>query len=420
MTAAAFDPRNDLVRLQLGESNTGPLLHPLDFDNDDISTGSVTLSNTSTPRPKPSEQPPTDDIPEEECWLFKPAKSSKQPSFLSNTSCLQWAREIFDSPTSEFYHHRRDLIHRLEAILTTQPAKRLGYIGGSVPSLNMTANSAVTPAPLSRFRGGGSGQNFAPGSTATFTRPKRQTSEILPQHTRQGSSPSGNRSPGRTVKNSGSTDDLHNVADLQTIARKQEDDLKAEVAAISAQQHATRLGSSQQSLNSANAESPYSSQTRLNISSSPTPSDIAKQQMAVLRLSLDNPRPAFRVGSEEDVMGGSGEANIQYRPFPSPPPLPSTRYGPSQSPFTAPPPPPLADTFIPPEGQQAVIVGRPTRIGSRLPGPMRKPGVDKGPRFHSNEALPSYGWGDGPAVRQTLQRRIPVPAPRGSQMGGGI
>lgn len=350
-----------------------------------------------------------DDIPEEECWLFKSPKTTGPTSFLSNNSCLLWAREVFDSPSSEFYHRRRDLLNRLEFILATEPAKRLPNLGGSVPALNTTfATVASTPLAKSRAIGGGSGQNFGPGSSATFVRPKRHASEMLPQHSHQRSSPAGSRSPVHFKTSSGSTDDLQNVADLQSMARKQEDELKAEVAAISAHQQASRMGGSQQSLNSANRsgqESPYNSQSRLNISSSPSPSDIAKQQMTALRLSLDSQRHASALhrggGSDENMMVG-GEASI---------PSPGMRNGLDQTQSSP------IDNFPPPGAQQAVIVGRPMgKMVSRLPAPIRR-----GPRFPSTETLPSFGWGDGPhaggpmrrsSQEQLAARRIPVPPPR--------
>ncbi|EUB64497.1 hypothetical protein ECG_00504 [Echinococcus granulosus] len=350
-----------------------------------------------------------EDIPEEECWLFKPSKVTGPTASPSNNSCFLWAREVFDSPSSEFYHRRRDLLNRLEFILATEPAKRLPYLGGSVPALN-TNLPTVAPTPLAKSRaiGGGSGQNFGPGSSATFIRPKRHASEMVPQHSHQRSSPVGNRSPVPFKTSSGSTDDLQNVADLQSMARKQEDELKAEVAAISAHQQASRMGSSQQSLNSANRsgqESPYNSQSRLNVSSSPLPSDIAKQQMTALRLSLDSQRHASAVhrgdGSEENMIV-DGEASVTS---------PSLRSSLNQM------QPPLMDNFPPSGAQQAVIVGRPMgMMVSRLPAPIRR-----GPRFPSTETLPSFGWGDGlypggpmrrSSQEQLAARRIPMPPPR--------
>uniref|UniRef100_A0A5K3EN39 SLAIN motif-containing protein 2 n=1 Tax=Mesocestoides corti TaxID=53468 RepID=A0A5K3EN39_MESCO len=438
MTAATIDSFEDSVRIQKvgqGHCNISPR-DPPEFDGDEISASCGKLASISASLPSRTKTSlhsanTLDEIPEEECWLFKPHELTGSPSFLSNTSCLQWAREVFDSPSSEFYHHRCDLLYRLEVILTTEPAKRLPNLGGSVPALNMASNISQPSLSKTRLIGGGSEQNFGPGSTATFVRPKRHASEMLPQHARQRSSPGGTNSP-VPVKPSGSTDDLQNVADLQTIARKQEDELKAEVAAISAYQHASRMGSSQQSLNSANRsgpESPYASQSRLNVSSSPTPSDIAKQQMTSLRLSLDSHRQAMycRGESNEDLVGGGGEASIPGRTLPPPPSMPTLRYSVDS------PQPPIGgsstENILSPGGQQAVIVGRSNKIPSRLPGPIRRQYLDKGPRFPSNEALPSYGWSDAKqpgfvkrsSQEQLSSRRIPVPPPRsGSALTGGV
>lgn len=361
------------------------------------------VSNGTTHRKPPQ------NIPEDECWLFKPPKNAIP--LISNNSCLLWIREVFDSPSSKFYQRRRDLLNRLEIILATEPFKRLPNLGGSVPSLNTSngsINSNSNTFSKSRVMGGGSTQNFDPGSSATFVRPKRHVSDVISlqqhqsnQHSRQRSSPV----PFKPTT-SGSTDDLQNVDDLRSMARKQEDELKAEVAAISAHQYAARSGGSQQSLNRSGPESPYNSQPRLNVSSSPTPSDIAKQQMAALRLSLDSQRHgsvlAHRIGStgsDENLIIG-GEASI-------------TSPGLEQ---------PVGDAFLPSQGiQQAVIVGRPSSraSASRLPTPMVA--IRRNPRFPSNETLPSFGFGDGsnlPMRRSSQEQlvpprsRIPMPPSR--------
>nr|CUU00460.1 hypothetical transcript [Hymenolepis microstoma] len=347
-------------------------------------------------------------MPEDEFWLFKPPKNAVP---LASNSCLLWVREVFDSPSSKFYQRRKDLLNRLEVILATEPFKRLPNLGGSVPSLSMSngsTNSNNNTFTKSRVMSVGSNQNFGPGSSVTFVRTKRHVSDVIPpqqhqvnQHSRQRSSPISFK-PGT----SGSTDDLQNVDDLRSMARKQEDELKAEVAAISAHQHAARSGGSQQSLNRSGPESPYNSQPRLNISSSPTPSDIAKQQMAALRLSLDSQRQSKalahrigNIGSDENLVVG-GEASI-------------TSPGLEQ---------PVGDAFLPfLSTQQAVIVGRPSSkvSASRLPAPVMA--IRRNPRFPSNETLPSFGFGDGsnfPLRRSSQEQlvppksRIPLP-PRG-------
>ena len=378
MAASTFDSQEDAGQnpnyIPEQHYNIGQAEYQSNFDADEFSTARVRDKHV-------------DNIPEEECWLFKPPNSS---TFISATSCLLWAREVFDSPSSQFYHRRRDLLNRLEIIIATEPFKRLPNLGGSVPDLNSTTVTAASVStPLTRLEGvgGGSGESLLPGSSATFIRPKHRASEVISQHTRQRSSPSaGNRS-------SGSTDDLQNVADLRTIARKQEDELKAEVAAISAhQQQASRNGGSQQSLNRSGHESPYGSQPRLNVSLSPTPSDIAKQQMATLRLSLDNQQqnPGALLRRSEESLECREESLEGFAP-----------------------------TIAPLGTQQAVIVGRPTgKLISKLPAPVRR-----GPRFPSAEALPSFGWG-GDRLRRNSQeqlasRRIPMPPPRSGSLLSG-
>ncbi|VDM35244.1 unnamed protein product [Hydatigera taeniaeformis] len=412
MATATAEPHEDLACVQNLALEHHNYYHAEQSTSESSGIPAATGANASSR----CQNKPMEDIPEEECWLFKPSKVTGSSLFLPNNSSLLWAREVFDSPSSEFYHRRRDLLNRLEFILATEPAKRLPNLGGSVPALNTTPTT-VAPTPLAKSRavGGGSGQNFGPGSSATFVRPKRHASEMLPQHSHQRSSPAGSHSPVHFKTSSGSTDDLQNVADLQSMARKQEDELKAEVAAISAHQQASRMGGSQQSLNSANRsgqESPYNSQSRLNISSSPSPSDIAKQQMTALRLSFDSQRHASalpRGGESDENMIVGGEASITS-------PGLRNSLDPTQT--------LLVDNVPPPGAQQAVIVGRPIgKMVSRLPAPMRR-----GPRFPSTETLPSFGWGDGlygggpmrrSSQEQLAARRIPVPPPRsGSSLSG--
>lgn len=397
MAAAVIESQDENIALD--SNNAYYQTDQVIYETDEISNASV-------------QNKAAESIPEEDCWLFKPSKTSVP--FLSNASCLIWAREVFDSPSSQFYQRRRDLLNRLELILATEPFKRFPNLGGSVPSLisNVVTNNSSTISK-SRGFGGSSNQNFGPGSNATFVRPRRHASDVIPpqqqqkqlpqpatQHSRQRSSPI----PFKLGTSPGSTDDLQNVADLRSMARKQEDELKAEVAAISAHQYASRSGGSQQSLNRSGPESPYNSQPRLNISPSPTPGDIAKQQMAALRLSLDSQRHApalgHRIGSgssDENLVLG-GEANIT-----------SPGFG---QPFTNNYPSSLRT-------QQAVIVGRPlSKSSSRLPTPMTA--IRRGPRFPSNETLPSFTLGDNsnlPICRNSQEqlappRRIPMPPPR--------
>ncbi|KAL7063175.1 hypothetical protein AAHC03_0159 [Spirometra sp. Aus1] len=167
----------------------------------------VTLPATKSAKPSASSLPAFSavELPEEECWLFKSSKGQNS-SLSTKDSSLHWAREVFDSPTSQLHRHRNDLLNRLEVILTMTggaggSATKPFLFGGSAPSLAVFNSadrdthassssivpgrpeapkstlclSAALPVPSSR-RG-----LHADVNTATFTRPRRQHSESISQ-----------------------------------------------------------------------------------------------------------------------------------------------------------------------------------------------------------------------------------------------
>ncbi|BHF62168.1 hypothetical protein SprV_0100514900 [Sparganum proliferum] len=277
-------------------------------------TAPVTLPATKSSKPSASPLPASSvvELPEEECWLFKSPKGQNS-SLSTKDSSLHWAREVFDSPTSQLHRHRYDLLNRLEVILTMNggagsSATKPFLFGGSAPSLaafNLadqdTHASSSSPSiipgrpealkstlclsaapPVPSFRRG----LHADVNTATFTRPRRQHSETISQRPEGSGQPMnlrasdaafqpslyGGTSPADKApfRASGSCDDLQNVADLQVIARMQEDDLKAQVAAMNAA--VVNKNGSQQSLASnrsstgdpkSASQSPHSSTNRL-------------------------------------------------------------------------------------------------------------------------------------------------------------
>lgn len=383
------------------------------------------------------------ELPEEECWLFKSPKGQNS-SLSTKDSSLSWAREVFDSPASQLHRHRHDLLNRLEAILTLSggagsSATKPLLFGGSTPSLatfNVTDQNTHAPSssvssssiipdrheipkstlslsaapPVSSFR---RERGLHPSiNTATFTRTRRQHSETIGQKP-EGSGQSmnlrasdaafqpslyGSTSPAeKTPFNAaGSCDDLQNVADLQVIARMQEDDLKAQVAAMNAA--VVAKNGSQQSLASnrsstgdpkSASQSPHSSTNRLyQPARSQRTSPNGRTQVPGLGLSRVPLalRPRLSNGSNDSMneVGGTGVEtplgvsvghDFGRRASPSPPL--TMRYSP-ESPgstasgfYTLPhaPPPPVGfavtphntesltasgDSYLP----RAVIVGR--------------------------------------------------------------
>ncbi|KAF6771246.1 hypothetical protein AHF37_09633 [Paragonimus kellicotti] len=244
------------------------------------------------------------ELPYEECWLYRFSKKPK-PHGSPIVPIEKWLREVFDSPTSVFSHSKRNLLTRLELILVTGGPIAAYRFGGSVPTLNLMSSA---PAPLlnhakatavgntSVSLGGGSvhlpstGSSDSlstighktdpqnPANSLAFSRVLRPKVSLPPQ--RSGSqhlvtasydsssqlsqslgSPFNRPWSGSTGK-VGSCDALETTkANVQEIARIQEDILKADVAALAAAA-AGRLGS-QTSLGSNGHHTPEGSLSRL-------------------------------------------------------------------------------------------------------------------------------------------------------------
>lgn len=248
-------------------------------------------------------------LPEDECWLFKPSKISRiSDTFLPIDN---WLRGVFDSPDSCFFHARRNLLCRLEGILLRGGQTEAYKLGGSISSLEFLSSntsdppkrdklhfsvrqtetihssnrlpSSISSESVSSQRVGTCQSNY--NNVGTFTRSKKSCQSLSSQQNlfkRSTTDSHQSLTTGHFTSQSsyrgGSFDDLERTAantDVQEIARIQEDNLKAEVAALAAAA-AGRHGS-QHSItslcrnspdgscsNAASApESPYSSNTRL-------------------------------------------------------------------------------------------------------------------------------------------------------------
>ena len=281
-------------------------------------------------------------LPPDECWLYKPPKFQLQDNETVKP-ITDWLRDTFDSPQSRFYHSRRNLLDRLEIILQGGETAAYRY-GGSVPSLNVMSsmqnstpyehlnqssldNSTVRPLVYQPSTGSSDSlsttgvrldvnvKNGDPQTNmGTFTRTKRLRPSLPPQNSMQrlvngshgstshlSNSVVGNPFFPRSSNKTGSCDELEH-ADVQQIARIQEDNLKAEVAALVAASTAGRHGS-QHSISSLNRNSPDGSCT--NIASAPE-----SPHSSTTRLSFNQPNlvkyPA------ESRLPGSSELNIRY------------------------------------------------------------------------------------------------------------
>ncbi|CAH8497530.1 unnamed protein product [Heterobilharzia americana] len=275
------------------------------------------------------------EIPADECWLFKPPKLHQTQGSVEPIN--KWLRAIFDSPDSRFYHSRRNLLSRLEAIILAGGQTEAYHFGGSVPSLHLI-NSGYPPvshrggAELSAYGSSISNRMVTASSSdslsfpnqplsenttinnelinvGTFTRSHKPRISLPPQCSTSKSMRNGPHNSNSYLSNStganfsfkspnktGSCDELEITStntNVQEIARRQEDALKAEVAALAAAA-AGRHGS-QHSLaslcrnsphgsytNIASApESPHSSSTKLNQPHSNYENFYAKQSLSV-------------------------------------------------------------------------------------------------------------------------------------------
>ncbi|VDP88448.1 unnamed protein product [Echinostoma caproni] len=243
-------------------------------------------------------------LPPDECWLYKcPKRSSTSNQPLEPIQ--HWLRATFDSPDSIFYSSRRNLLTRLEIILASGGPIDAYRFGGSVPSLNQIPPSKPTdsvqrarmPPPYPnlidqsrRIASAGSSdslsmtnQNNNANNYGKLTKPKYS---LPPQYSNScahrpdsmtnlstgtqnlsqslGGQLSGlfSGSPAKT----GSLDELEPNAsrtNIQEIARIQEDNLKADVAAMAAAAAASGRHGSHHSLASLGRRSPDGSYSRV-------------------------------------------------------------------------------------------------------------------------------------------------------------
>lgn len=266
-------------------------------------------------------------LPVDECWLYVPPIQPRD----AVVPITQWLREVFESPSSIFSHTRRNLLTRLEAILASGGPIAAYRFGGSVPSLNshQTRHSSFRqtspfgmPANVLGvgFRRGtfaipsvGSSdslsmitQNGNPDSTSlSFSHVHQPQYSLPPQRsgsqriatTSSGSAsylsqslgfPQGTFFSGSAAK-VGSCDALETTkANIQEIARIQEDNLKADVAALAAAA-AGRHGS-QHSLGSHGYGTPRGSFSKLSSApESPHSSDPHLPQSTLNRSNADMP-----------------------------------------------------------------------------------------------------------------------------------
>ncbi|CAH8513120.1 unnamed protein product [Schistosoma rodhaini] len=247
-------------------------------------------------------------IPADECWLFKPPKQHQAQGSIE--PIRTWLRAIFDSPDSCFFHSRRNLLSRLEAIILAGGQTEAYQFGGSVPSLNLitsgypprpntgrtehpiygsilsnrlvTASSSDSISFPSQQTGTNPTMNNEHVNMNTFTRSHKPRISLPPQCSTSKSVKNGSHNPNSYLSNStganfsfkppnktGSCDELETTANtnVQEIARRQEDTLKAEVAALAAAAAAAGKHGSQHSLASLCRNSPHGSYT--NIASAP-------------------------------------------------------------------------------------------------------------------------------------------------------
>lgn len=224
----------------------------------------------------------------DETWLYKPSTNT------STADCAEsvhfWLRGIFDSPDSCFFHSRRNLLSRLEAIILNGSHTNLcmNAFSGSVPSLNQFVlpnlsvdngqNGMNFISSNDLFSKSGSAKNLNASQTGFMTSMmgtlKQPKPSLPPQQGQTNRSKVENLSNNllsnslgaKPVVKSGSCDEFKTTQSISTnvqeIARIQEDKLKAQVAALAAAA-AGRHGSQ----NSLNRTSPTSSYT--NIASAP-------------------------------------------------------------------------------------------------------------------------------------------------------
>ncbi|GAA54515.1 hypothetical protein CLF_103547 [Clonorchis sinensis] len=278
------------------------------------------------------------ELPPEECWLYKVSKSiSSGPPIIPVS---KWLRDVFDQPDSPFSQSRRNLLTRLEVILAAGGPTAAYRFGGSVPSLNLNYSQPTSAFDQQSAINGSSGIHtgynvfhqhvggipstgsseslstgthgqieYAPvlagthANAFTFNRIRRPKYSLPPQRSgsqRLAATPSSSTShlsqslgggqinrvwSGSTGK-IGSCDALETIkTDVQEIARIQEDNLKAEVAALAAAA-AGRHGS-QHSLGSYGRRSIDGSLTQLT-SAPGSPGASTTQLTTVIQMKKDS------------------------------------------------------------------------------------------------------------------------------------
>ncbi|THD18041.1 hypothetical protein D915_011087 [Fasciola hepatica] len=247
----------------------------------------------------------TTELPADECWLYKCPKRST--TTVQTIEPIQnWLRATFDAPESMFYSSRRNLLTRLEVILASGGPIDAYRFGGSVPSLNQipagkafdSMQRAKIPPPYPsvissnrRIVSAGSSdslstanQSFSIGTygklvKAKYSLPPQLSSSSCAQRpdsmtnlstgTQNLSQSLGGQISGlfsSSPARAGSLDELEPSAsrtNIQEIARIQEDNLKADVAAMAAAAAASGRHGSHHSLASLGRRSPDGSYSRV-------------------------------------------------------------------------------------------------------------------------------------------------------------
>ncbi|KAA0195636.1 hypothetical protein FBUS_07477 [Fasciolopsis buskii] len=243
-------------------------------------------------------------LPTDECWLYRCPKRST--ATLKEVEPIQnWLRATFDAPDSIFYSSRRNLLTRLEIILASGGPIDAYRFGGSVPSLNQipsgrifdSIQSAKIPPPYPsvmnpsrRMVSAGSSdslsatnQSFTAGTYGKLVKTKH-SSPLRSNIGRCAQRPDSMTNLSTGTQNlsqslsgnmgglffsspkTGSLDELEPTAsrtNIQEIARIQEDNLKADVAAMAAAAAASGRHGSHHSLASLGRRSPDGSYSRL-------------------------------------------------------------------------------------------------------------------------------------------------------------
>ncbi|KAL3307739.1 hypothetical protein Ciccas_013741 [Cichlidogyrus casuarinus] len=172
----------------------------LDLNNEKGSTLRVMEQSSSSSRNDLSQ------IPEQEYWITKPRKTENP---IENTPINSWLREVFDSPDSPLFIHRDNLVALIDSLATKGQKSALHYSESS-PSLALNR--------LSR------NLNTSSQDLDSYQANRKISNQVF---TASLSS--------KNLSQNNSTTNLYNstnLPDIQSMARMEEDNLKAQVAAL--------------------------------------------------------------------------------------------------------------------------------------------------------------------------------------------